>query len=667
MRRLLNYLPIVFLLGFNACVPPSNEQFTDIQIDLKDPVFQQIHTYQDKQLADSLYPFFQHENANYRYLAAVAFGSIRQPEAIDQLAVLLNDPVPEVRAGAAYALGQIGDAKAEPLLIAAFEQGDTAGIYKKSNRAILEAIGKCGAPENLKFLSTITTYQPRDTALLEGQAYGIYRYALRDIIVPEGTELMISLAGNSVYPESVRYVAANYLSRARNIEIDSVQGEPLIQIIGSESNPNIRMALAIALGKVKSVSAMDALLQLYQKETDYRVKCNILRALSNFPYANVQATAMQALQDPQLHVASRAAQYFLESGIPEDATVYWRLAKDSLPWQVSVDLYAAALRHLSPTYEAYRNSINYELRRRFTQATSPYHKAATLRALSEWGWNFRFIYREGFAAEHPAVRTASVEALANLCQNAQFRKHFGSSTVIAQEMAFMFKQAIQTEDPGMVAVAAGALRIPDRNFKNFVDSLSMLENVLAKLEMPKEIETYNELKHTIEFLQGRTDFTPAKPAYNYPIDWEVFNDLSPEPKAVLRTKRGDITIRLLPEAAPGTVVNFVKLAKEGFYDGKNFHRIVANFVIQGGCPRGDGYGSLDYSIRSELPPVYYDREGYVGMASAGNHTEGTQFFITHSPTPHLDGNYTIFARVVEGMDVVHQIRIGDVIDRVLVQ
>lgn len=667
MRRLLWYLPIVLIVGFHACVPPSNEQFTDIQIDLEDPVFQQIHTYQDKQLSDSLYSFFQHENANYRYLAAVAFGSIRKPEAIDQLAVLLNDPVPEVRAGAAYALGQIGDMKAEPLLIEAFDQSDTAGIYKKSNRAILEAIGKCGAPETLKFLSTITTYQPRDTALLEGQAYGIYRYALRDITAPEGTERMISLAGNSVYPENVRYVAANYLSRARNLKIDSIQGEPLIQIIGSESNPNIRMALAIALGKIKSSKAMDALLQLYQKETDYRVKCNILRALSNFPYANVQATAMQALRDPQLHVASRAAQYFLESGIPDDATVYWRLAKDTLPWQVSVDLYGAALRHLSPAYEAYRNGINYELRRRFTQATSPYHKAATLRALSEWGWNFRFIYREGFAAEHPAVRTASVEALANLCQNDQFRKYFGSSAVIVQEMAFMFKQAIQTGDPGMVAVAAGALRIPDRNFKNFVDSLGMLESVLSNLEMPKEIETYNELKHTIEFLQGKTNFTPVKPEYNHPIDWEAFNDLSPEPKAVLRTKRGDITIRFLPEVAPGTVVNFVKLAKEGFYDGKNFHRIVSNFVIQGGCPRGDGYGSLDYTVRSELPPVYYDREGYVGMASAGNHTEGTQFFITHSPTPHLDGNYTIFARVVEGMDVVHKIRIGDVIDRVLIQ
>jgi len=170
----------------------------------------------------------------------------------------------------------------------------------------------------------------------------------------------------------------------------------------------------------------------------------------------------------------------------------------------------------------------------------------------------------------------------------------------------------------------------------------------------------------IDFFEGKKT-EPRKPDFNHPIDWEVYNNLSPEPKAVLRTNRGDITIRLLPDIAPVSVVNFVKLAKDGFFDGKNFHRVVSNFVIQGGCPRGDGYGSLDYSIRSEVPQAYYDREGYVGMASAGPDTEGTQFFITHSPTPHLDGNYTIFGRVTEGMNAVHDIMIGDMIEKVLIQ
>ena len=127
-----------------------------------------------------------------------------------------------------------------------------------------------------------------------------------------------------------------------------------------------------------------------------------------------------------------------------------------------------------------------------------------------------------------------------------------------------------------------------------------------------------------------------------------------------------VKLQLLKKEAPGSVANFVQLAKNGFFNGKNFHRVIPNFVIQGGCPRGDGYGGLDYSIRSELPPLNYDDEGYVGMASAGNHTECTQWFITHAPTPHLDGRYTIFAKVIEGMETVHQVQIGDVIKSITI-
>ena len=107
------------------------------------------------------------------------------------------------------------------------------------------------------------------------------------------------------------------------------------------------------------------------------------------------------------------------------------------------------------------------------------------------------------------------------------------------------------------------------------------------------------------------------------------------------------------------MANFIELSKSGFFKGKNFHRIVPNFVSQGGCPRGDGFGSLPYSIRSELPQIYYDRPGCLGMASAGNHTEGTQFFITHSATPHLDGNYTLFGQVKSGLSLATQLAPGD--------
>ena len=106
---------------------------------------------------------------------------------------------------------------------------------------------------------------------------------------------------------------------------------------------------------------------------------------------------------------------------------------------------------------------------------------------------------------------------------------------------------------------------------------------------------------------------------------------------------------------------------DGYYDGKVFHRVVPNFVAQGGGPLGDGFGSESYAIRTETPGIRWDRAGLVGMASAGKDTEGVQFFITHRPTPHLDGNYTIFGQVTEGQDVVDRITVGTVIEEVTIR
>jgi cyclophilin family peptidyl-prolyl cis-trans isomerase len=156
---------------------------------------------------------------------------------------------------------------------------------------------------------------------------------------------------------------------------------------------------------------------------------------------------------------------------------------------------------------------------------------------------------------------------------------------------------------------------------------------------------------------------PVANEFNHPIDWEFVKTIPHDQQVRIQTSKGDIIIQLLVEEAPGSVANFLQLTNSGYFNGKNFHRVVPNFVIQGGCNRGDGWGSEDYSIRSEFSRRKY-KEGSVGMASAGKDTEGTQWFITHSPTPHLDGRYTIFAEVVSGMDVVHQMAVGDQIIRV---
>lgn len=131
-------------------------------------------------------------------------------------------------------------------------------------------------------------------------------------------------------------------------------------------------------------------------------------------------------------------------------------------------------------------------------------------------------------------------------------------------------------------------------------------------------------------------------------------------KAVISTAKGDITLTLFPNEAPKTVANFAKLAKEGFYDGLTFHRVIPNFVIQGGCPNGTGTGGPGYTIPCEVEGNPHKHgTGALSMAHRGPNTGGSQFFITHSPQPHLDGVHTVFGQVESGMDVVNAIQQGD--------
>jgi peptidyl-prolyl cis-trans isomerase B (cyclophilin B) len=131
-------------------------------------------------------------------------------------------------------------------------------------------------------------------------------------------------------------------------------------------------------------------------------------------------------------------------------------------------------------------------------------------------------------------------------------------------------------------------------------------------------------------------------------------------KVTLQTNRGDINLELYPEHAPKTVNNFVFLAQEGFYDGVSFHRVINNFMIQGGDPTGSGSGGPGYKFEDETSgnPLRHDT-GVISMANAGPNTNGSQFFITHAPQPHLNGKHTVFGKVIDSQDVVNAIRQGD--------
>ncbi len=140
-------------------------------------------------------------------------------------------------------------------------------------------------------------------------------------------------------------------------------------------------------------------------------------------------------------------------------------------------------------------------------------------------------------------------------------------------------------------------------------------------------------------------------------------------KAEIHTVKGVMKVDFFEKDAPGTVANFVKLAKEGFYNGLNFHRVIPDFVIQGGCPDGTGAGGPGYSIMCELEGKnQFHERGVLSMAHAGRDTGGSQFFICHSRqnTAHLDRRHTCFGKVYEGLDVIDDIRQGDKIEKIVI-
>ena len=149
---------------------------------------------------------------------------------------------------------------------------------------------------------------------------------------------------------------------------------------------------------------------------------------------------------------------------------------------------------------------------------------------------------------------------------------------------------------------------------------------------------------------------------------EMQIDVNKKYVATIETDKGDMVIELYPEYAPKTVNNFVFLAKQGFYDGVKFHRVIGNFMIQGGDPTGTGMGGPGYDFEDEFDdnPLIHET-GVLSMANAGPNTNGSQFFITHSPQPHLNGRHTVFGKLISSQVIVDSIRQGDVMNKVSIE
>ena len=673
--RILSFFALLLLTLPWACMPPEAGARRDretIQVDLSDPQVQRLFQFRDERRADSLKVYLNHPDATLRYLSALAFASFGDSTAVDALAALLDDPIDDIRVAAAFSLGQTRALKAEQHLIKAFVREDSLSDYQRFNAVVLEAVGKCGSLQSLRNIASVRTYLPTDTLLLEGQCRAIYRFGLRNMVDSTATKRMIDYLVQERLPHPARLMAAHYLARVPEVVPDSAGSVRIAAAYVRSGNPEIRMALATALGKSATTPAFGILSKVIQTEKDWRVLCNLINALGKFEYDTVRNLVSPFFTHIDPHVSRTAAEFFIKNGQAADGDYYWRVANDrenqTMPWPAKVALYRASNRWLSSwDNRESKDYVVYRIREMFLQSNNPYERAAWLGALSEHGWQYRFIYEKGMSDAHPAVKTAAAEALAAIAGREDFYRIFGEGARVARrELYDYFRQIVASGDAGAIAAAAPAFEAEVMDFKEIRDTalLPDLQTALGKLKMPRDLEAYIALNGALAYFEGKPAPQPYKPSFNHPIDWSALSNFSGTTRVKMQTARGAIVLELYPQWAPGSVANFLQLAGEGFYDGKAVHRVVPNFVIQGGCPRGDGYGALDYTLRTEIGLVWYDGAGYLGMASAGSDTEGTQWFITHSPTPHLDGRYTIFGRVKEGMDVVNQIQLGDVVEKV---
>lgn len=630
MKRVKLLVYVSFAIFLTRCGSPTNK--------FADPKIAAIADFQDHRQTDSLIHPLLSTNSIYRIEAAKALASVQDSTASLQLGTtLLEDPVIEARLSAAFALGQTSGTASVNALIPAMEDGDSEVVAE-----VLEAIGKTIQPMDLPVL---TRFKPKDSIQQAGQAWGFYWVGLRgladDKIVSKQLEFLKQ--NNSL---QTRLAAAHFFNRGTKFIIGA--GD---ELIAATKDPSafVRMAASAGLRKLDSAKSIPALLSILKNEADYRVRVNAVRSLTHWSNDQTFPGILAALKDKSEHVGIAAAESL--KAIPAFRSALWEVAESTKSNRIKTNLYKALLGMHPDSVLVKKIMASYQV------STNDYERAALIGALANSPASYQFIADELLRTTSLVVKTNAAQTLVMVSKNTNFDQK-SKATLLG-----IYRDAILGGDPGVIAIISAALVDPTSDYKNMGADFSFLREAKNKLMLPKDIEALQPLEEAIAYLEGKKKPQAPKNQFNHPIDWKLVKTIKKNQLVKIETTKGDIVLNLLVEEAPGSVANFVDLVSKKYFNDKFFHRVVPNFVIQTGCNRGDGFGSEDYSIRSEFSAKRY-KEGSVGMASAGKDTEGTQWFITHSPTPHLNGRYTIFAEVVEGMEVVHAIQVGDKIKTV---
>ena len=610
-----------------------------------------------------------------RRVAAVAAGRIRDPRAIPLLVPLLSDPDSTVRVSAAFALGLVGDsAGARPLM------DRITGLPALDGPTALEAItalAKIGGPAVGRFFEGV----------IGGSvvATGENRRALVTQIVLESWRLESDAPVTALLPfledstATNRWRAAYTLGRLR---APAAANRLTVALRDPEAIVRAMAARGLVRGYVDSAGlspkAVAELLARASADPSVQVRINALRSLAGYRDSSLAAEIVPLLADPTPNVQMQAAQTAGELGGAEAARALARVAGGNGVFGVRREALVALARVDSAAFEG-----------------------ASSKWRSSGDWRERAAAAEGSAAAGPGARP-------------WFLSDRDPRVVAAGIQAW--SAAVAGPDAGLVAAARGLMQHADAAVRSVAadavgraakpDDLSLLVTAFRRTPRDSFPDAAVAALGAILAIRGGSSDAQARVDREFvasaprPDDYVVrrwaeenwsqlaarwgrsspiatgrsaqdYRDLvsrfllAPDslarPKVVIETdQRGPIEIELLGPDAPMTVANFVRLVERRFFDGNRWHRVVPNFVVQDGDPRGDGFGGPGGAIRDELNRNRYDGP-MLGMALSGPDTGGSQWFINLSPQPHLDGTYTIFGRVTTGLPNLARITQGDLI------
>jgi cyclophilin family peptidyl-prolyl cis-trans isomerase/HEAT repeat protein len=606
-----------------------------------------------------------HAEAEVRGRAALAAGRVRDGAAAPLLLRALGDSDFDVRARAAFALSVLGDTAAQ--VVTALADAALSGVPETAAEATA-ALGLLGAASGRPALELLLASERTPPAVRERALLAIWR-------LPRVATSTAAVKAWTRHPDvETRWRAVYALARFGGVSVV----EPLLGAM-DDSDARVRMQALRGLraSLVDSAGLRNAVLPaLLDAVADPHphVRVGAIRLLPAYRDSQAVEAVLGRLSDPDANVAVAAAQALGEgasasalgalldhaaraerpdavraaalasavrlrpgAGVPLaerwiDSTrwlprVYAARALAAAPWPLARPLLERLARDVNPiiaaeALAAVRTSADTlpDIRRLYLErlgAADPLVRAAALRGLHRIAGpaDLDVLLHAFDRARHDTVRDAALAALDALATLAE-------AGVPARRAFYARFRDTPPRDPAVLRAAASRLGPPPADWAVPPDRIDA-----------RPFEFY---MHAAQHLVART------------LAGE------PPPQVGILTAHGEIVLDLAAADAPLTVANFLALVENGYYAGTRWHRVVPNFVIQDGDPRGDGLGGPGYVIRDEINPLRYLR-GTLGMALSGPDTGGSQFFITHSPQPHLDGGYTVFGSVTAGMDAVDRV------------